>query len=61
MSRKLYASPGGGASIMMIETTQCSNRPAAGEWNGLLLAQSLEKGKTPSRPSSWTTAELVSS
>jgi hypothetical protein len=41
--------------MMMTETTQCSNSPAAGELNGRLLAKNLEKGRTPSRPSSWTT------
>ena len=41
--------------MMIIDTTQCSNRPAAGELNGRLLAQILEKGRTPSRPNSWTT------
>lgn len=43
--------------MMIIDTTQCSNRPAAGELNGRLLAQILEKGRTPSRPNSWTTVQ----
>lgn len=45
--------------MMMIETTQCSNRPAKGALNGLLLAQNLENGKMPSRPSSCTTIGYV--
>jgi hypothetical protein len=45
---------------MMMETTQCSKRPAAGDLNGLLEAQILEKGRIPSRPSSWMTAHGVS-
>ena len=49
---KLYASPGGGASMMMTETSQCSNRPINGALRGLLLAQSLENGRMPSRPTS---------
>lgn len=51
--RKLYASPGGGASMTTSETAHWSERPAKGDWNGLLEAQSLLNGSTPSRPSSW--------
>lgn len=40
--------------MIITETTQCSKRPAAGDLKGLLLAQNLEKGRTPSRPSSCT-------
>lgn len=36
--------------MMMMETTQCSKRPVAGELNGRLLAQNFDKGRTPSRP-----------
>jgi len=39
---KLYASPGGGASMMITETSQCSNRPARGALNGRLLAKKRE-------------------
>ena len=49
---KLYASPGGGANMMITETTQCSNRPAKGALKGLLLAKKPENGRIPSRPSS---------
>lgn len=49
---KLYASPGGGANMMMTETTQCSKRPAKGALKGLLLAKNPENGRIPSRPSS---------
>jgi hypothetical protein len=39
---KLYASPGGGASMMITDTSQCSNRPASGALNGRLLAKKRE-------------------
>lgn len=52
---KLYASPGGGASIIMTETSQCSQRPMKGALNGLLLAHNRDNGRMPSRPISWTT------
>lgn len=51
---KLYASPGGGASITTTETNQCSKRPARGALNGLLEAQRRENGRMPSRPISCT-------
>lgn len=57
---KLYASPGGGANMIITETSQCSKRPAKGVLKGLLEAQSLEKGRIPSRPISWTTGSTVS-
>lgn len=40
---------------MMRVTAHCSPRPAKGELKGLLLAKNLEKGRIPSRPSSWLT------
>jgi hypothetical protein len=49
---KLYASPGGGASMMITDTSQCSNRPMNGALRGLLLAHNFEKGRIPSRPTS---------
>ena len=41
--------------MMITDTTQCSNNPAKGALNGLLLAQNREKGRIPSRPNSCTT------
>lgn len=52
---KLYASPGGGASMMMTETSQCSKRPIKGAFNGLFEARIFPQGIIPSRPISWTT------
>ena len=45
---------------MMTETSQCSKRPIKGAFSGLLLAHSLENGRIPSRPISWTTVDYVS-
>ena len=50
LETKLYASPGGGASMMITETSQCSKRPTKGALRGLLEARRREKGKMPSRP-----------
>jgi hypothetical protein len=47
---KLYASPGGGASIVITDTSQCSKRPMNGALKGLLLAQRRDQGRIPSRP-----------
>lgn len=51
---KLYASPGGGASTVMMQITQCQPRPGKGALKGRLLAQNLENGRMPSLPSSCT-------
>lgn len=40
---------------MITDTSQCSKRPMNGVLKGLLLAQSRENGKIPSRPISCTT------
>lgn len=52
-----YASPGGGRIMNATDTTYCVNSPASGALNGLLDAKKAEKGRRPSRPSSWTTDE----
>lgn len=51
---KLYASPGGGASMIITLTTQCSKSPARGELKGLFDAHMRENGRIPSLPNSWT-------
>jgi hypothetical protein len=51
---KLNASPGGGASIIITDTHQCSNNPINGALRGLFEAHNREKGRMPSRPISWT-------
>lgn len=45
---------GGGASIMIMLTTQCDNSPAKGALKGRFDAKKPEKGRIPSRPISWT-------
>lgn len=52
-----YASPGGGRIMNATDTRYCVNNPASGALNGLLDAKKAEKGRRPSRPSSWTTDE----
>jgi hypothetical protein len=54
---KRYASPGGAATMMMAEMSHCAKSPAKGASKGLLLAKKDENGRTPSRPSSWTTVQ----
>jgi hypothetical protein len=58
LTMKLYASPGGGANMITTDTTQCSKRPMNGVLKGLLLAQSRENGRIPSRPISCTTIRI---
>lgn len=41
--------------MMMSVTAHCSPKPAKGELKGLLDAKNFEKGRMPSRPSSWLT------
>lgn len=42
--------------MIITETAQCKNSPANGALNGLFDAKNDENGRTPSRPSSCTTA-----
>ena len=57
---KRYASPGGANTISSTEIRYCVKSPASGALNGLLLEKKEENGRTPSRPSSWTTSTHVS-
>ena len=57
---KRYASPGGANTISSTEVRYCVKSPASGALNGLLLEKKEENGRTPSRPSSWTTSTHVS-
>lgn len=41
--------------MMMRVTAHCNASPANGELKGRFEAKNLEKGKIPSRPSSWLT------
>ena len=52
---KRYASPGGGSKIYNELTAHWTNNPAIGVRNGQSLAKNDDKGRIPSRPSSWTT------
>jgi hypothetical protein len=45
--------------MMITETSHCVKSPAKGASKGLLLAKKDEHGRTPSRPSSWTTVQSL--